>query len=214
MNSCTIFYGTYGPGEVFLKASYSTGTKVGSIQLKDKIIASIFASSNSSTDLAIISEEKIPDEMVFAATVALFQQLPCKEVILFDSYLASNYITFNRQERETVPIVKYLRSSLGRKSSQLDMLSAPNLTTGISAAILTYCELHQLPCVALFTLQESSLGKALITDETTAAFATALEDLDVTCPSLDYDNLQSILRSRKFGKDSGRIDADHHRMYT
>ncbi|KAI9287164.1 hypothetical protein BC943DRAFT_319152 [Umbelopsis sp. AD052] len=135
-------------------------------------------------------------------------------VILFDSYLASNYITPNRQERETVPIVKYLRSSLGRKSSQLDMLSAPNLTTGISAAIMTYCELHQLPCVALFTLQESSLGKALITDETTAAFTTALENLEVACPSLDYGNLRSILRGRKFGKDSGRIDADHHRMYT
>ncbi|KAG2187698.1 hypothetical protein INT44_005388 [Umbelopsis vinacea] len=214
MNGYTILYGNYGPGEVFLKASFSTGTKVGSIQLKDKIIASVIASSNNSTDLAIISEEKIPDELVFAVTVALFQQLPCTEVILFDSYLASNYITPNRQERETVPIVKYLRSSLGRKSSQLDMLSAPNLTTGISAAIMTYCELHQLPCVALFTLQESSLGKALITDETTAAFTTALEDLEVACPSLDYGNLRSILRGRKFGKDSGRIDADHHRMYT
>jgi hypothetical protein len=54
----------------------------------------------------------------------------------------------------------------------------------------------------------------LITDETAAAFVNALSDLDVNCPSLDYGNLQNILRSRKFGKDSGRIDADHHRMYT
>jgi hypothetical protein len=68
--------------------------------------------------------------------------------------------------------------------------------------------------VALFTLQESSLGKALITDDMAAAFATVLAELDVNYPLLDYSSLQSILQSRKFGKDSGRIDADHHRMYT
>jgi len=215
VNGCRILYGIYGPGEVFLKASYAAGTKVGSIQLKDKTIASIIASSESSTEIAIISEEKVPNEIVFAVTVALFQHFSnTTEVILFDSFLASNYITSIRQERETVPTVKYLRSSLGAKSSKIGVLNAPNLSTGISAAIMTHCELHQIPCVALFTLQESSLGKALITDETAAAFVNALSDLDVNCPSLDYGNLQNILRSRKFGKDSGRIDADHHRMYT
>ncbi|KAH8555580.1 hypothetical protein BGW37DRAFT_477781 [Umbelopsis sp. PMI_123] len=189
--------------------------KVGSIQLKTKTIASIFSNSNDGSVLAVISDEKVPDEMVLAVTNTLFQQLPStKEVIIFDSYLASNYITANRQERESVPNLKCLRSSTFAKSPKVNLLSPPNLATGMTAAILTHCELHQLPCVALFTLQESSLGKALITDDMAAAFATVLAELDVNYPLLDYSSLQSILQSRKFGKDSGRIDADHHRMYT
>lgn len=39
-----------------------------------KTIASIFANSERSTEIAVISEEKVPDEIVFAVTVALFQQ--------------------------------------------------------------------------------------------------------------------------------------------
>lgn len=37
VNGCKILYGVYGPGEVFLKASYAAGAKIGSIQFKDKV---------------------------------------------------------------------------------------------------------------------------------------------------------------------------------
>jgi hypothetical protein len=42
VNGYRILYGIYGPGEVFLKASYAAETKVGSIQLKDKVFDRIF----------------------------------------------------------------------------------------------------------------------------------------------------------------------------
>jgi hypothetical protein len=65
----------------------------------------------------------------------------------------------------------------------------------------------------LFALQESSLGKTLITDETTEGYASTLTNMDVSGALVDNDSLHKILRARKYGKDSGRIDADHHRMY-
>ncbi|CAO3675647.1 unnamed protein product [Umbelopsis vinacea] len=210
----TVIFGVYGPGEVFLKASYGLGEEAGKIYTKDKTLASIFTWQQDAKALVIISEEKLPDEIAFTLVQALFQTLSdIKQFIILDSYLASNYISSNRTEREAVPNLKCLRSSTDVKSLKIELLSPPNLSTGITAAILTHCEIHQIPCVALFALQESSLGKTLITDETTEGYASTLTNMDVSGALVDNDSLHKILRARKYGKDSGRIDADHHRMY-
>ncbi|KAJ2956128.1 hypothetical protein NQZ79_g7970 [Umbelopsis isabellina] len=95
----------------------------------------------------------------------------------------------------------------------IESLPAPNLSKGIAAAILTYCEIHQLPGVALFSPQPASLGKNLITETTISYYEEVLGRIGEDHLRSDQEKVRRAIQSRKYGKDSGKIDADHHRMY-
>jgi len=59
----------------------------------------------------------------------------------------------------------------------------------------------------------TSMGKHLITDMTIGQYVTALKAIGMDSQQPEEANIQNVIRARKFGKDSGKIDADHHRMY-
>lgn len=75
------------------------------------------------------------------------------------------------------------------------------------------CEIHQLAGVALFSPQPASLGKNLITETTISYYEEALGKIGVDHLRSDQEKVRRAIQSRKYGKDSGKIDADHHRMY-
>ncbi|KAI7869967.1 hypothetical protein BDF14DRAFT_1741513 [Spinellus fusiger] len=85
---------------------------------------------------------------------------------------------------------------------------APNMVKGLSAALLSHCEIHAIPCYSLLTLQESMLGKLLVTQDTLDGYHEGLTALGLR---LDYDE-QAL--SRVLSSDTkSRVDEHHHRLY-
>ncbi|KAG2179825.1 hypothetical protein INT43_003608 [Umbelopsis isabellina] len=215
----TVIFGVYGPGDVFLRAVYEGQSVVGTIYAKTKLLASMHTSPSAGNVISVVSEDVLPEDAINGFAHAMLSKLPNANlrVIVLDSYYESGYIASDLSEQYTEPTLKCLRTSVEKKASQsptsIDSLPAPNLSKGIAAAILTYCEIHQLPGLALFSPQPASLGKNLITEATIDYYEEALGKIGVDHLRSDQEKVRRAIQSRKYGKDSGKIDADHHRMY-
>ncbi|RUP43705.1 hypothetical protein BC936DRAFT_136833 [Jimgerdemannia flammicorona] len=133
-------------------------------------------------------------------------------VIVLDTFTAAGYITAATHEDEPQPpCLRVLHTSAASPVQNLNIYEPPNLAKGLSAAILSHTEIRSIPAYLILSLQESSYGKTLITDETLAAFVDGLRMLGLGA-SVEYGVAQQ--QARKLGsKLDGRVDQHHHRLY-
>ncbi|KAI8060732.1 hypothetical protein BC940DRAFT_149497 [Gongronella butleri] len=135
----------------------------------------------------------------------LMDQLRINKVVLLDSYVPSEYTSLEWNAQEEPPFIRWLHTSGAQQVPNVPHYEPPNLVRDLAAAIIGKCEIYGIECHALFSLQESLLGKHIVTADTCAAYATACGKLGMTVP-LNDTKLKEILKH-------GGVDEHHHRLY-
>ncbi|ORX53517.1 hypothetical protein DM01DRAFT_1336056 [Hesseltinella vesiculosa] len=184
------------------------GTHIGTIEKKDpnkkaSEVANIVLCNNSIYLAVPHVDATLANEYARVVLDAFGARL--QQVILLDSYINSEYTSKEWGVQDEPPFIRLLQTSSTKKISGILPYESPNLVKDLAAAIIAKCEIHGIPCYALFSLQESLLGKHIVTADTCTAYATALENLGFQL-SLDENKLYDILTK-------GGVDEHHHRLY-
>ncbi|KAL0078221.1 hypothetical protein F4703DRAFT_1225165 [Phycomyces blakesleeanus] len=152
----------------------------------------------------------VPQEQASQYAVNLLKsfKIPLDRVIILDSFTAAEYTSDVWGEDLQPPYMRVLQTSATQSNPKLIHFEAPNMVKGFEAALITYCEIHAIPCYSFLTLQESMLGKLLVTTDTLDGYLPGLQALGL---SLNYDEtkMNDVLKSGK----NGRVDEHHHRLY-
>ncbi|CAO3638840.1 unnamed protein product [Cunninghamella blakesleeana] len=179
------------------------GVTIGHIEYKEKTISDITIAE----DRIHVSFPTIDINSVNKFTNLIFN-LPgaqIQKVLILDSFVSTEYTSHNFGEDIHPPFLRVLQTSATTEIPTFDKFEAPNLVKDLSASILAHCEIHNIPCYALFSLQEAYLGKHIITDDTYTAYAQGLEKLGIKL-DVDKNKLDSVLKKEQ-------VDEHHHRLY-
>ncbi|KAI9310658.1 hypothetical protein BX666DRAFT_2005881 [Dichotomocladium elegans] len=130
-------------------------------------------------------------------TRAIFGLTKLEKLVVLDDIPIVDYTT-NLQDI-VPPSLRSLQSS-SASPVELRILEPPNMAQNLTAGLLTYCEIHEVPCYAFFSLQESYLGKPLVSSET----------LDAYCDGLNKIGLGHL----RYDKSRMRVEAQpNNRLY-
>ncbi|KAJ7996994.1 hypothetical protein DPEC_G00224310 [Dallia pectoralis] len=139
----------------------------------------------------------IAEDQLFQWTDKLFGYLPNRGLnvmVLSDSPVAE-YKTPGYLYGSAVPFLRSLKSSAFKNEALCPALEQPNIITGLPAAVLSHCQVHQIPAV-LYQCYTDVIGPDTVTMETYRPAITSLSKLFKLelCPSTDV--------LRKFAKVS------------
>ncbi|PHZ09295.1 uncharacterized protein RHIMIDRAFT_246257 [Rhizopus microsporus ATCC 52813] len=189
--SLTLIFGLSGPGSIYID-SLKGLTSIGTVENKQETVASILQIPNQPIVFVSFTKQIEANESVHQGL---------SKVIILDSFTTESDLI--------PPTLRVLQSSASPLVQTLTLYEIPHMVTGLSAAIINYCEIHSIPCYNLLTLQEYVYGKLLVTDTTLEAYNHGLHQLGHDHLNFDSELLQKALESRH----SGRIDDSHHRLY-
>ncbi|ORE06306.1 hypothetical protein BCV72DRAFT_126419 [Rhizopus microsporus var. microsporus] len=199
--SLTLIFGLSGPGSIYID-SLKGLTSIGTVENKQETVASILQIPNQPIVFVSFTKQIEANESVQYVR-SIFEQCSqgLSKVIILDSFTTESDLI--------PPTLRVLQSSASPLVQTLTLYEIPHMVTGLSAAIINYCEIHSIPCYNLLTLQEYVYGKLLVTDTTLEAYNHGLHQLGHDHLNFDSELLQKALESRH----SGRIDDSHHRLY-
>ncbi|KAI8089591.1 uncharacterized protein BX664DRAFT_333413 [Halteromyces radiatus] len=202
---CTLVLGVHA-GASYLNALNTT--VIGHITSEEQTSKTKTEADISTTDdIACISFPQVEakDSHMFTKLVFDLPGLQIEKVILLDSFVSTDYTNHVWGENVSPPFLRVLQTSSTKKIPEINTYEAPNLVKDLSAALLAHCEMHGIPCYAFFSLQESLLGKHIITKDTCTAYSQGLDKLGIQLP-VDKDKLAQVLKK-------GSVDEHHHRLY-
>ncbi|CDS10790.1 hypothetical protein LRAMOSA11276 [Lichtheimia ramosa] len=171
----TLLVGMQGPGSAYIEALKCATQHIGDIN--DCPILQI-----SEDVLCIPLKKKVEREQVQAMSKSITGLFKLKSIILLDSLAGADYISNTRDI--TPPFLRVLQTSNTQKLIG-DQLEPPNMIQDLTAALISYCEIHGIPGYVLLSLQESYLGKHIVTIETVDAYEDGLRKIDIA--RLEYD---------------------------
>ncbi|ORZ24444.1 hypothetical protein BCR42DRAFT_402967 [Absidia repens] len=204
-NPCTLVLGVHA-GASFVKALDTT--VIGHIMNEGQP-----ESKRTDADISITSDTvyiSFPtvdtnDANTYSKLVFDLPGLQIERVILLDSYVSADYTSRQWGEDSRPPFLRVLQTSTTKKIPGIESYEAPNLVKDLSAALLAHCEIHGIPCYGFFSLQESLLGKHIVTEDTCVAYSQGLDKLGLKLP-VDKKKLDQVLKK-------GSVDEHHHRLY-
>ncbi|KAI9307203.1 hypothetical protein BJ944DRAFT_262268 [Cunninghamella echinulata] len=180
------------------------GIRIGHIEYKEKPISDIMITEDR-IHLSFPTTVNVNNVNKIANLIFNFPGAQIQKVIILDSFVSTEYTSQQWGEDIRPPFLRVLQTSSTTKIPEFQLYEVPNLVKDLSASILAHCEIHNIPCYALFSLQEAYLGKHIITDETYTAYTQGLEKLGIKL-SVDKDKLDLVLKK-------GQVDEHHHRLY-
>ncbi|KAI7882967.1 hypothetical protein K492DRAFT_205812 [Lichtheimia hyalospora FSU 10163] len=171
----TLLVGMQGPGSAYIEALNCSTQHVGDIN--DCPILQV-----SEDILCIPLKKKVEREQVQAMAKSIVGLSKLKSIVILDSLAAADYISNTRDV--SPPFLRVLQSS-NTQTLIGEQLEPPNMIQDLTAALISYCEIHAIPGYALLSLQESYLGKHIVTIETVDAYVNGLKQTEIT--RLGYD---------------------------
>ncbi|RHX98467.1 hypothetical protein DYB36_003109 [Aphanomyces astaci] len=131
-------------------AVFRVGTSLSS--LDPSAVCSIV--SLSSDKVVVVAPLDVADEYVWIWIESLFDHIAPRNVISMSTLMS---LTYDSELHEAC-VLRMLRttSSVEAPVHDVPILASPRFVTGIPAALLTYCELHQQDCSVFVTLHHSS----------------------------------------------------------
>ncbi|KAI9005477.1 hypothetical protein CLU79DRAFT_781507 [Phycomyces nitens] len=208
----TLILGLSGPGSVFIESLQGNAKTVGqvNVQKNTEKIETLPVLDLGHNVLGLPLNLTVPQEQASQYAASLLKSLKTglDRVIILDSFTAAEYTCNAWGEDLQPPYMRVLQTSTTKSHPNLVHFEAPNMVKGFEAALITYCEIHSIPCYSFLTLQESMLGKRLVTTDTLDGYLPGLQALGL---SFNYDEtkMNEVLKTRK----NGRVDKHHHRLY-
>ncbi|KAI7907450.1 uncharacterized protein BX663DRAFT_445147 [Cokeromyces recurvatus] len=211
----TIVIGPEGPGSVYINSlEGQSTTAIGLITrlfegTHPEIKATIYQLVKQPI-LLIPFTTQIPPEEASLYTKSILNSFSGKmdKVIVLDSFTTTGYITKDYNENLAPPFLRILQTTTAPIVKGLAPYECPNIIKGFTASLISYCEMHSIPCYNLLTLQESVYAALLITTETLEAYNIGLRQL-----GLDFSFNEHLMRKILKTRHTGRIDDNHHRLY-
>ncbi|KAI8343594.1 hypothetical protein BC941DRAFT_411828 [Chlamydoabsidia padenii] len=202
---CTLVLGV-NAGASYIKA-LNTAVNGHIINEGQKAKNRVDADISTGDDIVCISFPNVDtkDANTYAQMVFNLPGLTVERVILLDSFISTDYTCRQWGNDPRPPFLRVLQTSSTTKLPDMNQYEAPNLVKDLSAALLAHCEIHGIPCYGLFSLQESLLGKHIITQDTCIAYSQGLHKLGIELP-IDNNKLNKVIKQ-------GGVDEHHHRLY-
>ncbi|KAI8369519.1 uncharacterized protein BYT42DRAFT_549190 [Radiomyces spectabilis] len=206
----TLILGLSGPGSVFTRSLGPDIQAVGhlsyQIQEDKEEKWPIYCRD---TLLFIPIDKALPrEDITEAARSVLAPFSDIQKVIVLDSFTSTMYTSSTWNEDMYPPCLRLLQTTNTSKIPDIQQYEPPNILQDMSAALMTYCEVRNIPCYTLLSLQESLLGKLIVTGDTLNAYVQGLQSLGL---KVEYDEsrMNEILQVNH----SGRVDEHHHRLF-
>ncbi|SAM02037.1 hypothetical protein [Absidia glauca] len=202
---CTLVLGIHA-GASYINA-LDTGVNGHIINEGQKATNRVDADISTADDIVCISFPTVDtkDANTYAQMAFNLPGLTVERVILLDSFVSTDYTSRQWGDDPRPPFLRVLQTSVTTKIPETNPYEAPNLVKDLAAALLAHCEIHGIPCYGLFSLQESLLGKHIITQDTCTAYSQGLDKLGIKLP-VNNTKLEQILKQ-------GGVDEHHHRLY-
>ncbi|KAJ3417223.1 Proteasome assembly chaperone 1 [Chytridiales sp. JEL 0842] len=123
------------------------------------------------------------DDGVFNWTAAFFQTIKPKRVVILDNLGLDHYYPLDRETDLMPPIYRQLKTSSSTQSLPADapFLEPPNMITGMTAALMTRCDVLRIPANAFInigdvTMMPNLLSKVIKSYSITNVFDIKLVD--------------------------------------
>ncbi|XP_078485979.1 proteasome assembly chaperone 1-like [Ciona intestinalis] len=154
--------------------SEATGTKA-----KEQCILRVYTDDNTNKTMFCTSKAYVASHKIWPLQQEIFSKFEIDQsasVVVLDSAPIHDFKTHDCDI--ITPVVRSLRTNSSNKSNAFPILERPNLVKGVSAAILTICELQSIQaelCVCY-----------------TATFEIDFASIQAFCPLLDKDVFSTI----------------------
>jgi hypothetical protein len=167
-----LFVGFRGCGAAFLHAFFSEKKAVAKFSLSEssqkcswdqKITdRSCLIYENGTNMMMVICQYDVPADKAYEWTKVLFQQLRPQRVIVLDRLVDVEYKILEQTISMNPPLLKKVETNLHKQASRKETpiassLEAGNIVDKGPAAIITFCELNQIPGVLYFSLEPSQM---------------------------------------------------------
>jgi len=158
----TLLIGLRGAGASFLDCTFPQKSHSADLFFKRATeTCKIYFPNDSSSTLLALCHDKILPEQSLIWTSCLFEHIKSKKVIIFDGLLDTRYSTSYGMDPHPPMLYKLQTNTIHKGEYDFcSFLDVPNLIDGIVAAILSHCELNNLPCIAFLSLEEAQLLNA------------------------------------------------------
>ncbi|ORY99195.1 hypothetical protein BCR43DRAFT_488881 [Syncephalastrum racemosum] len=209
----TLLLGVHGPGSVLLEALHDTtsiGELVTAYPEDDKRTSTttpiLQLPSDTTTLVGIPFQHTVPreDAATFVRSIMTLFQNQIESVYVLDAFARTNYISAVREDDASPPLLRVLQTS-ATQAQHFEEYQPPNMVEAFTAAALAYCEIHHVPCYGFLSLQETYLGKPIVTSETLEAYTHGFQALNINI-AYDLSKMEAAAKKQQ-------IDQHHHRLY-
>jgi len=172
-----LLLGTRGAGATFLECFIPPNRVLGTLSLsntnpdtrpsKNAPTCTIYVLDTET--LVVACQYDVEPDIAFIWVKTLFAAIIPQQVYVFDAILSSFYRVPNPA---SPPLLRKLQTSSFKHPNDVPFLESPNMVEKISAAILSYCEVRQVPAIAFVSLQDT----LFVTSTTLGAFEKVLRE--------------------------------------
>ncbi|KAI9490818.1 hypothetical protein BDB00DRAFT_874987 [Zychaea mexicana] len=204
---CTLVIGLKGPGSLYVKALKNGVSAAGTVSIKteekDKPTQTkehpIFLLSPDV--LGVSFQDVVENDQVYAVVKPIFELVGdrVKSVVVLDALPSAEYLHTGDRDDLLPPCLRILQSSAASSVPGLESLEVPNMLKGLSAAFTSLCEVRNVPCYTLVTMQEYYLGKPIVTLETVEAYIPALKKIGLDKLVYQTADMQALLKTEQSG---------------
>jgi len=170
-NAKVLLVGIHAAATCFLHCSFPKRTIIGSlilpeISMKNNTLepsvndntCTIYKLDNDPSVVLVLCQYEVSAERSYAWANCLFQNLNPERVYALDRILDSHYDSTNPHVSRTPPMLRSLETTTYKNQSHKQFcpyLEAPNLVDKAAAALMTHCELRNVPATLILSLEDS-----------------------------------------------------------
>ena len=136
----------------------------------------ILCDKDASNDLlVVINKGKVKPEECKAWTRTILSRINSQEVLVFEEVRISKYYHSLMKEKPYPPFLRKIQTDRAREESKKDDIlfyEAPNVIDTLSAAIISYCQIHCKRAIVYVSLAEN-----VIDDNVLLAYESVLKEI-------------------------------------
>ncbi|MBN3323189.1 PSMG1 protein, partial [Atractosteus spatula] len=138
----------------------------------------------------------VAEDQLFQWTEKVFGFIQTRglQVLVLSDASVSEYTTADPVSASPVPFLRALKSSAYKNTVHCPVMEQPNIVTGLPAAVLSHCQVHQIPAV-LYQCYSDVISPDTITMETYKPALPCLSKLVTLDSSPSIDVLRKVVKS-------------------
>ncbi|TPX35006.1 hypothetical protein SmJEL517_g02518 [Synchytrium microbalum] len=216
-----LLIGLPGSGALFLNAIFPQKMLVGLLLMPDASSSgNPFSSDMARPGTAVYREKSNPNILVAMCWNAvaperavswaqcLSQNVDARRIVILDSLSASRYRPAEYEtDQVSPPWLRQLSTTGSAKVDSIPTLEAPNMLTGMGAALLNKMEMKQHTATYCYSsLLEQAHGKDLASQESLVAYEPILKSFDIKCETSSKKYTSALNAYFTHFKDQFRTD--------
>ncbi|KAI7852055.1 hypothetical protein BDC45DRAFT_195130 [Circinella umbellata] len=204
----TLVVGLKGPGSLYVKALENGVGAAGKITVKieekeKSTQTKEYPISLLAPDVLGVSfqNDVVEDDQVYSVAKPVLELIAerVKSVVILDGIPGAEYFHIGDRDDLAPPCLRILQTSASQPVTGLKSIEAPNMLKGLAAAFVSLCEVKNIPCYTLVTMQEYYLGKPIVTLETVEAYITGLKRIGLDKLVYKTTDMEVLLKTESSG---------------